>query len=85
MSWPRGLQQKLKLLGVAALNEEAVGVVSIGQKDLGSRHALSPQAACYALRSSLAALVGIGVEGNINMARAIAQLLKLGCVGMIAQ
>ena len=44
----------------------------------------SPQAARHTLRSSLAALVGIGVEGNINIARAIAQLLKLGCVGMIA-
>jgi hypothetical protein len=85
MSWARGLQQKLKLLRVAALNEEAVGVVTVRQKDLESRHALSPQAARHTLRSSLAAVVGIRVEGNINIARAIAQLPKLGCVGMIAQ
>ena len=42
-SWLSGLQQRLELLRVAALDEEAVGIVALGQRDLASSYALFPE------------------------------------------
>jgi len=35
-----GLQQKLKLLGIASLDEEAVGIMALGQRDTTNVHAM---------------------------------------------
>ena len=59
----RGLQQKLKLSRIATLDEEAVGILSVGQGDASSDHTLCPEAARQPLRRLLAACVGVGIEG----------------------
>jgi hypothetical protein len=38
-----GLQQKLKLLGIASLDKEAVGIVALGQRDQASSDASFPE------------------------------------------
>ena len=72
MSWACGLQKTLKLLGVAALNEEAVRVESVWQEDLESREALSAKTVCHPLRRRLTTSVGIGIEGTVNIPGAVA-------------
>jgi hypothetical protein len=85
MSWECGLQETLKLLRIAALDKEAVRVVSVGQEDMESSHALSAKPAHHPLRRRLAASVGVGIQGKIDSPRPVAQLLKLRCVRVIAQ
>src|SRR5450759_104043 len=85
MSWASGIQEPLKLLRTAALNKEAVRVVSIRQKNTPGRHALSAKASRHTLRRGLAASVGVGIENKINGPRAVAQLLKLPRTEMIPQ
>lgn len=38
-----GLQQKLKLLGIASLDEEAVGIMALGQRDQTGSDASFPE------------------------------------------
>jgi hypothetical protein len=38
-SWPSGLQQGLELVRIAALDEEAVWIVALGQRDPASGYA----------------------------------------------
>jgi hypothetical protein len=85
MSFASGLQKTLKLLHVAALNEEAVRIDSVWQEDTESRHALSAKATRQLLCRELATSVGVGIEGNIDGSRAVAELLKLPCIWMTAQ
>jgi hypothetical protein len=80
----RCLQKTQKLLRIAALNEETVGVVPVRQEDMESRSALCPKAARHPLRRRLATSVGVGIEGKIDIPGPVAQLLKLPCVRMIA-
>ena len=56
-----------------------------GQKDAASGEALRPETKCELLRGLLAAAVGIDIEGEIDGARSVAQLLKLASVQMRAQ
>lgn len=56
-----------------------------GQEDAASGHALRPETMGQLLRGLLAAAVGVDVEGEINGARAVAQLSKLGGGEMGAQ
>ena len=46
---------------------------------------MGPQTKCELLRGVLATAVGVCIEGEINSARTIAQLLKLAGVQMRAQ
>ncbi len=59
--------------------------MAIGQEDPASGDALRLETTCQLLRSLLAAAVGIDIEGEINGARAIAQLLKLADIQMGAE
>ena len=56
--------------------------MAIGQEDAASDDALRPETMCELLRGLLAAAVDI--EGEINGARAVAQLSKLVSVKMRA-
>ncbi len=59
--------------------------MAFGQEHAASGDALCAETLCQSLRGLLAAAVGIDVEGEINRARAVAQLLKLAGVQMRAQ
>ena len=59
--------------------------MTLGQEDAASGDALRPEPACQPLRCLLAAAVGIGIEGEINGSRAVAQLPKLAGVEMRSQ
>jgi hypothetical protein len=75
----------VELSRITALDEEGVRIVTIGQENAASGDALRPQTMCELLRGLLAAVVGVDIEGEINGARTIAQLLKLVSVEMRAQ
>ena len=77
------LQETLKLVGVAALDEEAVGVVSVGHGYAPSGHALSPETARHPMSRLLAALVGVGIEDQVDCSRGVTQLLKLSRIEMV--
>ena len=72
MSWKSGLQKTLKLLCIAALNKEAVRVVSVRQEDMESGDALSAKVARQILPRRLTTSVGVGIEGHIDGATVIA-------------
>jgi len=59
--------------------------VASGQEDATSGDALCAQALCQLLRDLLAAAVPVDIEGEINNARTVTQLLKLFSVEMGAQ
>ena len=59
--------------------------MAIGQEDAASGDALRLETMCELLRGLLAAAVGIDIEGEINGARAVAQLSKLAGVEVGAQ
>jgi hypothetical protein len=59
--------------------------VTMGQEDAASGDTLRLETMCQPLRSLLAAAIGIGIEGEIKGARALAQLLKLIGIEMDAQ
>ena len=59
--------------------------MTIGQEDAASDDALRLETLCELLRGLLAAAVGIDIEGEIDRARAVAQLLQLAGVQMRAQ
>ena len=70
---------------ITALDEERVWILAIGQEDAASGDALRLETMCELLRGLLAAAVGIDIEGEIDRARAVTQLLKLVGVQMRAQ
>ena len=78
-----GLQQLLKLVSIAALNKEAVGILSGGQGYAPSSHSLSPETPRHSLSRLLAALVRVGIESQIDGPPAIAQLLELSRVEVV--
>src|SRR5882724_8980244 len=57
----------------------------MGQEDAASGDTLRLETMCQPLRSLLAAAISIDIEGEINGARAVAQLAKLAGVEMGAQ
>ena len=59
--------------------------MAIRQEDVASDDTLRAQTLCELLRGLLAAAVPVGIEGEINGARTVAQLLKLVSVEMRAQ
>jgi len=74
----------LKLSCITTLDEEGVRIVALGQKHATRSDTLRPETMRELLRGLLPAAVGIGIEGEINGARAIAQLMKLVSVEMRA-
>ena len=75
----------MKLSCITALDEEGVRIVAIGHEDAATSDALYAQTLCKLLRGLLATAVHVDVEGEINGARTVAQLLKLFSVEMSAQ
>lgn len=70
----------------SAMDEEAVGVVAIGQLHREGFDPVGPQAMGELTGGSLPATVAIGVESQINDARgAVAQLMSLGGVQASSQ
>ena len=59
--------------------------MAIGQQYAASRETLRPEMPCESLRGSLATAVSICIEGEINRAWAVAQLLQLAGIQMCAQ
>ncbi len=59
--------------------------MTMGQEDAASGDPLRLETMCQPLRSLLAAAIGIDIEGEIDGARAVAQLAKLAGVEMDAQ
>ena len=59
--------------------------MALWQKHAASGDALCAETLCKSLCGLLAAAVGIDIEGEINSARAVAQLSKLASVQMSAQ
>src|SRR5256885_877687 len=78
-------RESLKLSGITALDEEGVRIVALGQERAASGDALRVETLSQVLRGLLAAAVGIDIEGEINGARAIAQLSRLIGIQMRAQ
>ena len=70
---------------MTALDEERVRIVAIGQEYAASREALRPETPCELRRRWLATAVSICIEGEINRAWAVAQLLQLAGIQMCAQ
>src|SRR5438093_13391839 len=60
-------------------------IVAVVQKNAARREAWGPETKCELLRGVLATAVGVRIEGEINRARTVAQLLKLTRVQMRAE
>ncbi|HEY6369608.1 MAG TPA: hypothetical protein VIX37_03450 [Candidatus Sulfotelmatobacter sp.] len=75
----------MKLSCVTALDEKGVRIMALGQENAASGDALHVQTLCKLVRGLLSATVGVDIEGEINGARMVAQLLKLVSVEMGAQ
>jgi hypothetical protein len=56
----------VKLLSIAATDEEAVGIVALGQWDQASGDAPFPKTSGEALRGLLAAAVAVCIKGQID-------------------
>jgi hypothetical protein len=67
------------------LDEEAVRIVPVRQRDTQSGHTSSPEAAGDLLCGPLTALVGVGIEGQVDSATVTAQLVKLARVEIAPQ
>ena len=61
-------------MSIAAVNEEAVRVMAIRQDDLSGRDTLRPKTTGKRLRCTWTTTVSIGIEGQIDRPRTIAQL-----------
>jgi hypothetical protein len=83
-SWPGSLQQRLELARIATLNEEAVGIMAIGQSDSTNVHALLSEPAGQRVRRLLATAVGIGIEGQIDGSATLGQLSILVSIEVIS-
>ena len=79
------LEKSLELSGITALDEEGVWVVAFGQEHTASSDTLRAETLRELLRGLLSATVSIDIEGEIDGARAIAQLLNLESAEMRAE
>ena len=77
-SWLRGLQQRLELPRITALNEEGVGIVTLRQQDAASSDTMRAKTMGQLLCGLLSALVVIHVEGEIDGAWPLTQLAGTG-------
>ena len=84
-SWLGGLQQRPELFRVPTPNEERVWIVTLWQQDAKGQDAVCAKALGQSLCSLLSALVGVDIEGEIDGALAITQLVELGVIQMGAQ
>ena len=81
-SSPRRLQQRLELTRIAALDKEAVRIMAVGQRDGANVYALLGEPAGKRLRRLLAAAVRVGIKGQIDGSRTVAELPKLARIEM---
>jgi hypothetical protein len=85
-SWLGSLQERPELFRTPTTpNEKRVGIVTLWQQDAKDHDAVCAKAVGQLLCSLLSALVGVDIEGEIDGARAITQLPKLGVIQMGAQ
>ena len=78
----RRLQQRLELARIAALDKEAVRIVALGQRDGANVHPLLSEPAGKRLCRLLTTAVGVGIKGQIDDSRTVAELAKLACIEM---
>src|SRR3984957_11901575 len=81
-SWLGSLQERPELFRVPTPNEERVWIVTLWQQDAKGHDAVCAKAVGQLLRSLLSAPVGVDIEGEIDGALAITQLLELGVIQM---
>ena len=62
---------------IAALDEEAVRIMAVGQRHGAHVYALLAEPAGKRLRRLLAAAVGIGIKGQVDGSRTVAELAEL--------
>src|ERR1700733_11250753 len=84
-SWLGSFQQSPELSRVPTPNEERVGIVTLWQQDAKGHDAVCAKAVGQSLCSLLSALVGVNIEGEIDGALAITQLLELDVIQIGAQ
>src|SRR6202007_1046516 len=85
-SWLGSLQERPKLFRTPTTpNEKRVGIVTLWQQDAKGHDAVYAKAVGQLLCSLLSALVGVDIEGEIDGALAITQLVELGVIQMGAQ
>ena len=75
----------MELLSIAALQEEAVGIVALGQRDSASVYALLAEPAGKRLRRLLPTAVCVGVKCNKDSSLGVAELPKLARIEMGSQ
>ena len=64
-------------MSITAVEEEAVGVVALGQRDQASGDASLPEPLREALRCVLATAVGVRIKGHIDGSGTVAELPEL--------
>jgi hypothetical protein len=85
-SWLGSLQERPELFRTPTTpNEKRVGIVTLWQQDAKGHDAVCAKAVGQSLCSLLSALVGVDIEGEIDGALAITQLVELGVIQMGAQ
>jgi hypothetical protein len=67
----------LKLAGITALDEEAVRIMAVGQRDGAHVYALLGKPADKRLSRLLTTAVAIGIKDEVDRSRTAAELAKL--------
>jgi len=67
------------------LDEEAVRIMTSGQRNPASGYPLRAETPREALRGASTTAVGIGIESQVDGSGAVAQLLELADVEMVSQ
>jgi hypothetical protein len=76
------LQERPELFSVPTPTEGRVWIVTLWQQDAKGHDAVCAKAVGELLCSLLSALVGVDIEGEIDGALAITQLVELGIIQM---
>ena len=70
-------RRRLELVRIAALNKEAVRIVALGQRHGAHVYALLAESADKRLCRLLATAVPIGIKGQVDGSRTVAELAEL--------
>ena len=84
-SWLGSFQERPELSRIPTPNEKRVWIATLWQQDAKGHDAVCAKAMGQSLSSPLPALVGVDIEGEIDGALAITQLVELGVIQMGAQ
>src|SRR5215469_9962789 len=79
----RHLQERLELTRITAPDKEAVRIMALGQRHGAHVYALIGELAGKRLRRSLAAAIHIGIKGQVDSSRTVAELPILVHIEMI--